>query len=305
MSTSDTHAMVTGSQRGAREMIPWRPLQLRSLLFVPGNKPDRMRKAVATGADAVILDLEDSVAHSEKERARRDVAAFLTEEPHELPIFVRLNGISSGLIDADLDAIVASPPTAFVLPKASGAKSVADLLSRLSARGNLQALVLPITAESPDALFRLGEFAGFTECLIGITWGAEDLSAALGASSSRHPDGSYTPPYEVARALTLFAARAAGVAPIDTVFPAIGDLEGLAAYARRGARDGFVGMMAIHPKQVSVINAAFTPSDEAVAHARAVVAAFENDPEAGVLTLDGRMIDRPHLERSLRLLAKF
>ena len=161
----------------------------------------------------------------------------------------------------------------------------------MRARGDDDGLILPIATETPKAMFRLGEYADARTRLAGLTWGAEDLPAAVGALSARHPDGSYTPPYEIARAMTLFAAVAADVAPIETVYPAIRDLEGLAAYAERGARDGFTGQMALHPQQVPLINAAFTPSEAAIAHARAIVDAFAAQPQAGVLTL-GRQDDR-------------
>jgi citrate lyase subunit beta / citryl-CoA lyase len=276
---------------------------LRSLLFVPGDRPERMRKALGSGADALILDLEDSVALDAKARARKEVSAFLEEAGRKGPaLFVRVNPLDVVLTDADLDAIVEARPTGIMLPKAEGAASITDLDARLRARGDEQALILPIVTETPKALFRLGEYADVRERLAGLTWGAEDLPAAVGAPTARHADGSYTPPYEVARALTLFAASAAEVPPIETVYPAIRDLDGLAAYAERGARDGFQGMMAVHPDQVPVINAAFTPSAEEIARAQAVVDAFAANPGAGVLALDGKMIDRPHLKRAQALL---
>jgi citrate lyase subunit beta/citryl-CoA lyase len=279
-------------------------LRLRSLLFVPGDRPDRMRKALGVGADALILDLEDSVALSAKEVARREIAAFLAEAPREVALFVRVNPLDSGMTDADLDAVLPHGPSGLMLPKAEGTPSMADLDRRMRARGDEHGLILPIATETPRAIFRLGDYAGPDDRLIGLTWGAEDLSSAVGALSARHSDGSYTPPYEIARALTLFAASAAGVAPIETVYPTIRDLEGLAAYAARGARDGFTGMMAVHPDQVAVINAAFTPSADDVARAQAVVDAFAANPGAGVLTLDGKMIDAPHLKKARALLAR-
>ncbi len=277
---------------------------LRSLLFVPGDRPDRMRKALGCGADALILDLEDAVAPSAKPRARDAVAAFLREAGRETALFVRVNPLDGTLTDADLDAVMAARPTGIMLPKAEGAASVADLDRRMRDRGDADGLILPIATETARAMFMLGEYAGASPRLAGLTWGAEDLPAAVGATTARLDDGSYTPPYEVARALTLFAAVAAQVPPIETVYPAVRDLDGLAAYAARGARDGFLGMMAVHPDQVPVINRAFAPSDAAVAHARAVVEAFAADPGAGVLTLDGRMIDGPHLRRAEALLAR-
>jgi citrate lyase subunit beta/citryl-CoA lyase len=279
-------------------------LRLRSLLFVPGDRPDRMRKALGVGADALILDLEDSVALSAKEVARREIAAFLAEAPREVALFVRVNPLDSGMTDADLDAVLPHGPSGLMLPKAEGTPSMADLDRRMRARGDEHGLILPIATETPRAIFRLGDYAGPDDRLIGLTWGAEDLPSAVGALSARHSDGSYTPPYEIARALTLFAASAAGVAPIETVYPAIRDLEGLAAYAARGARDGFTGMMAVHPDQVAVINAAFTPSADDVARAQAIVDAFAANPGAGVLTLDGKMIDAPHLKKARALLAR-
>lgn len=280
-------------------------LRLRSLLFVPGDRPERMRKALGSGADALILDLEDSVAIDAKSRARDEVAAFLKEAAGgEAMLFVRVNPLDGGMTDADLDAIVEARPAGIMLPKAEGAASIADLDERLRVRGDAQALILPIATETPKALFRLGEYAEVRGRLAGLTWGAEDLPAAVGALTARQADGSYTPPYEIARALTLFAAAAAEVTPIETVYPAIRDLEGLAAYAARGARDGFLGMMAVHPDQVPVINAAFTPAPEEIAHAQAVVDAFAANPGAGVLTLDGKMIDRPHLKKAQALLAR-
>lgn len=275
-------------------------MKMRSLLFVPGDRPDRMEKALKCGADGLILDLEDSVAPAAKPEARKAVAAFLEKYPAE-SLWVRINPLDGPEADKDLAAILSARPDGIVLPKAEGGASVTELVRRLAERGNVTAQVLPIATETPAAVFQLGSYAGVKR-LAGITWGAEDLPAAIGASTSREADGSYTAPYETVRALCLFGAAAAGVAPIETVYPAFRDLEGLAAYAARGRRDGFVGMMAIHPDQVPVINAAFTPSEAEVAHARAVVAAFEANPGAGAVSLEGRMLDRPHLVQARRIL---
>jgi citrate lyase subunit beta / citryl-CoA lyase len=271
-------------------------VRLRSLLFVPGDRPERMEKALAMGADALILDLEDSVALSKKAEARDAVRAFLSAK-RGVGIFVRVNPIDSAYVADDIAALTGAGFDGIVLPKAEGAQSVDALTARLPG----DYVVLPVASETPRAVFELGNFRG--ERLAGLTWGAEDLPAAIGASSSREADGSYTDPYKVVRALTLFGAHAAGVPAIETVFPDFRDLDGLAAYAARGRRDGFTGMMAIHPAQVAVINAAFSPSDEEVAHARAVIAAFAANPGAGALQLDGRMIDAPHLKAAERLLA--
>jgi len=276
-------------------------MKLRSLLFVPGDRPDRMAKAVASGADAVILDLEDSVAPGAKGEARRQVAAFLHANA-TAPLWVRINPLDTTDCERDLAAVLPAHPDGIVLPKAEGGASVAELTRRLTAAGNAMSHILAIATETPAAIFQLGTYGG-AKRLAGLTWGAEDLPAAIGATASREADGSYTPPYQLARSLCLFGAAAAGVAPIETVYPDFRDLDGLAAYAARARRDGFTGMMAIHPAQVPVINTAFTPSEAEVAHARAVVAAFAENPGAGALSLDGRMIDRPHLVQAQRILA--
>jgi citrate lyase subunit beta/citryl-CoA lyase len=276
-------------------------VRLRSLLFVPGDRPDRMEKALKSGADALILDLEDAVAPAAKPDARRAVAAFLHAYA-TAPLWVRINPLDGGEAERDLAAVLPGRPDGIVLPKAEGGASVAELTRRLGEAGNATAKILAIATETPAAIFQLGSYGGQRR-LAGLTWGAEDLPAAIGAATSRESDGSFTPPYELARSLCLFGAAAAGVAPIETVYPAFRDLEGCAAYAARARRDGFTGMMAIHPDQVPVINQAFTPSEAEVAHARAVVAAFDASPGAGALSLDGRMIDRPHLLQAQRILA--
>ncbi len=276
-------------------------MRLRSLLFVPGDRPDRMEKALGAGADALILDLEDAVAPASKPVARREVAHFLNNH-REAQIWVRVNPLDGPECDRDLAAVLPSHPNGIVLPKAEGGASVAELARRMTGLGNAAAQILAIATETPAAIFQLGTYGG-AKRLAGLTWGAEDLPAAIGAATSREEDGSYTAPYEIVRALCLFGAAAAGVAPIETVYPAYKDLDGLAAYAARARRDGFTGMMAIHPAQVPVINLAFTPSEAEIAHARAVVAAFAASPEAGALSLEGRMIDRPHLVQAQRILA--
>jgi len=279
-------------------------VKLRSLLFVPGDRPDQMDKALAAAADALILDLEDAVSAAHKAEARRHVAAFLARPGRSLPIFVRLNPRTSGLLEEDVAGLTQAPPDGFVLPKAEGAASVRDLGDSLARLGLPRRPILPIATETPLAVFRLGEYATVADRLCGLTWGAEDLPAAIGASQARLEDGSFTPPYEIARALTLFGAHAAGVSALETVYPAFRDDEGLQRYASRAARDGFTGMLAIHPRQVPVINAAFTPAPAAVAEARRVVAAFSANPGRGVLDIDGKMVDAPHLRQARQILAR-
>jgi citrate lyase subunit beta/citryl-CoA lyase len=273
-------------------------MRLRSLLFVPGDRPDRMEKALASGADALILDLEDSVLPEKKEAAREAVAGFL-DRARDLPLFVRINPLGD-LADWDLAAIVRHNPDGIVLPKTEGGACLSDLDRRLTALGNPNARILPIATETPRAVFALGSYGGVTARLCGLSWGAEDLSAALGAAP--RADGAFTPPYEMVRSLALFAAHAANVPAIETVFPDFRDEIGLAAYARRGRRDGFSGMLAIHPAQIKTINIAFQPDEAELAEARRVVAAFAAQPSAGSVQLDGRMLDAPHLKSAQRIL---
>ena len=276
-------------------------MRLRSLLFVPGDRPDRMEKALMSGADAVIVDLEDSVLPERKPWARKDVARFLAAAERHVIIMVRVNPLGSPDIAADLEAILPAKPDALVLPKSESGSSVAELAAML---GLSRIPILPIATETAKAVFGLGTYGAIASRLCGLTWGAEDLPAAIGATAARKPNGRYTPPYELVRSLTLFGAHAAGVPAIETVYPDIADTVGLRAYAARGRRDGFSGMMAVHPTQVPFINAAFSPNDAEIAHARAVIAAFAANPGAGAIQLDGKMVDRPHFLAAKRLLAQ-
>jgi len=273
-------------------------MRLRSLLFVPGDRPDRMEKALGASADALILDLEDSVAEARKTEARDAIVSFLNRPERKVPLLVRVNPLGSTHIDADLVAATTARADAIMLPKAEGAKSI----RALSTWTGLP--ILPIATETPAAIFALGSYKDVGDRLLGLTWGAEDLPAAMGATVAREADGRYTAPIETARSLALLAAHAAGVPAIETVYPDFRDLDGLAAYAARGARDGFTGMMAIHPDQVAVINRAFTPGAAEIAAARAIVEAFAAEPRAGVLAIDGKMVDAPHLAQARRLLER-
>jgi citrate lyase subunit beta/citryl-CoA lyase len=273
---------------------------MRSLLFVPGDRPDRMEKALSSGADALILDLEDSVLAGRKAEAREAVAAFLAR-PRAVPFYVRVNPLGP-MTDEDLKWVAPNKPDGIVLPKAEGAEQVRDLDNRLSALGDANARILPIATETPRAVFALGTYGGAPR-LAGLTWGAEDLPAAIGATTAREMDGRFTAPYEVVRSLALFAAHAAQVPAIETVYPDLRDQDGLKAYAARGRRDGFSGMLAIHPAQVPIINAAFGSSEAEISWARRVIEAFAAAPCAGVVQLDGQMLDAPHLIRANRILA--
>jgi len=277
-------------------------VRLRSLLFVPGDRPDRMEKALTSGADALILDLEDAVAPAAKADARRMVTEFVARGGHGPHIFVRINPLD-GDADADLAVVAAARPDGYVLPKSESGGSVRNLAARLDRLGDSGARIIPIASETPQAVFGLGDYRGSSDRLVGLSWGAEDLPAAIGAVSAREADGTYTPVYEVIRTLALMGAHAAGVLALDTVFPAFKDMDGLAAYAARARRDGFNGMLAIHPAQVPVINAAFMPSAAEMEQARAVVSAFAANPGAGAIAVNGRMLDAPHLKAAQRVLA--
>jgi citrate lyase subunit beta / citryl-CoA lyase len=283
-------------------------MKLRSLLFVPGDRPERFVKAAASGADAIIIDLEDSVALDRKLMAREAAAEWLSGDRAGITTFVRVNPQDSHMAHDDLASILPYLPDAIVLPKAEGARSVNWLRAEAAAVADNPdgeaPPILPIATETPGAVFDLGTLRDVSAYLTGVSWGAEDLPASVGAATAREADGSYTAPYEMVRALTLFAAHAAGVAAIDTVFPAISDEAGLAAYVARASRDGFTGMLAIHPSQVIIINAGFTPTPEQIAHAQAIVDAFAAEPGAGVLQIGGKMIDAPHLKAALAVLAR-
>jgi citrate lyase subunit beta/citryl-CoA lyase len=286
---------------------------MRSALFVPGDDEKKLAKALLSGADALIVDLEDSVAFAAKERARRIAGEFLraaASQGQRPLLFVRVNPLESGLTDADLDAVMPSGPAGVFLPKSLSGASVQQLGVKLAVREASLGLddgatrIIAIATESARALFGMESYRGCSGRLEGLAWGGEDLSADLGAESNRLPDGAYAGPYALARNLTLVGAIAAGAAPIDTVFTNFRDLEGLRAEAVAARRDGFWGKMAIHPAQAPIINEVFTPTPEALARARAILAAFAAAPGAGVVALDGEMLDRPHQLRAERLLAR-
>jgi citrate lyase subunit beta/citryl-CoA lyase len=285
-------------------------MRLRSLLFVPGDSERKFAKGRDCGADALILDLEDSVAASEKAAARAHVARLLEPEATRAWAFiVRVNALDTGLTLDDLAAVVKPGLDALLIPKVS---SAADLertghyVDALEAKAGmaLGSVKLAIVAtETPKAMFALGSYAPAHPRLIGLTWGAEDLSAALGATDNKEPEGSWTFPYELARAQCLFAASAAEVMGLDTVYTDFRDPEGLERDCRRSRRDGFVGRLAIHPDQVAPINRAYAPTEAEIAHARKIVAAFEANPGAGALGLEGKMVDLPHLKAAQKILA--
>lgn len=284
---------------------------MRSMLFVPGDRPERFDKAVRSGADAVILDLEDAVTATSRPRARQEVAEYLRKEQRELPFWVRINPIDTEDALDDLACVGPVRPDGIILPKA---RSGADLwrldhwLEMLEKehrceRGAIR--VVALVTETAGALLDAKSFASPPGRVIAYTWGAEDLAADVGASANRDADGEFEFTFRVARATCLLMAAAAKVAAIDTPDVEFRDVAAVERRARVSRRDGFVGKLAIHPAQLAPIHAAFSPSAEEIDWARRVVAALAGAPGQGAVALDGRMIDRPHLVQAERILAAF
>lgn len=279
---------------------------MRCLLFVPGDSERKLAKAADLDVDGLILDLEDAVAAAAKPAARTIAAEFLKGRDNT---WVRINPMSTADAGKDLEAILPAAPAGIILPKPDSpadADRLADHLDRLEREHGIEAgstRIIALCTERVGALFSLAGYADCTGRLSGLSWGAEDLSAEIGAKANRDADGRWLPPYELARSLCLFAAHAAGVAAIDTVYTDFRDEEGLAGYASNAARDGFSGMLAIHPAQVPVIQGAFTPGAAEIDRARAIVRLFDEHPGEGALALDGRMLDKPHLDQAQRIVA--
>lgn len=290
-------------------------MKLRSMLFVPGDSAKKFSRAREAQADALILDLEDSVAPTQKAEARAHVASLLgTDEPRRWKFFVRINPFDSAwaqedLALEDLAAVVAPGLDGILLPKANGAADVVRLghcLDALEARAGMargSVKIAVVSTETAAALFALKTYAPAHERLVGLTWGAEDLAAAIGATTNKDAQGGWGFPYLMARANCLFASTAAGVLPIDTLYADFRDSEGLASDCRAARRDGFAGRIAIHPDQVAIINQCFTPSERDVELAQKIIAAFAAEPERGAVGIDGQMYDIPHLKAARKTLA--
>jgi citrate lyase subunit beta/citryl-CoA lyase len=287
------------------------PAAARSWLFVPGDSERKQAKGAGSEADALILDLEDSVAAVNLPAARTMVAAFLraqVDRPRQR-LWVRVNALGTPHVLADLAAVVPARPNGIMLPKSESAADAITLGHYLSAlevaAGDTDGTtkIAVVATETPAALFTLGGYTAVGARLAAVTWGAEDLAAALGATSNRVEGGGYEFTYQLARSLCLASAVAAGVAPLDTVFTDFRDAGGLEREARAARRAGFTGKLAIHPDQVAVINRAFTPDAAEIAHAERIVAAFAANPGMGTVGLDGKMVDMPHLKQARRVLA--
>jgi citrate lyase subunit beta/citryl-CoA lyase len=286
---------------------------MRSLLFVPATGGPKLDKAFASGADGVILDLEDSIAPERKDEARKSALDFLkskTSAKDRPRLLVRINGLDTGMIDADLDAVVPGAPDGVLFPKAEGGATVAHLDAKLTAREAIAGIpegsvkILAQSVETAAGMFTAGTYRDCSARLIGMTWGPEDLSAELGAEANRDADGTLTEPYRLARTLCLYGAAAARVPAFETIHVDFRNTEVLRADTEIARRDGFAGRLAIHPAQVPVINAVFTPTQEQIDKAKAVVAAFAAQPGAGTVGIDGKMFDRPHLVRAQALLER-
>jgi citrate lyase subunit beta/citryl-CoA lyase len=279
---------------------------LRSLLFVPADSEKKLAKAGTSAADALILDLEDSVAADNRPRGRELVTEFL-KDTHSQSIWVRINPLGSDDFIRDVEAVVASNPAGLVVPKANGPHTLNVIDAHILTRESLADLpagslkLLPVATETPAAVLSLQDYRSPPPRLAAMTWGAEDLSAELGAATNRNEDGEFLLTFKMVRSMCLLAAKAAGVEAIETLHANFRDTKGLERTARAAQREGFSGMLAIHPDQVDIINAAFTPSQADVEQARNVVAAFESG--AGVAALDGRMLDQPHLKQAQHVLA--
>jgi citrate lyase subunit beta/citryl-CoA lyase len=282
----------------------------RSFLFVPGDSERKLAKGETSAAHALILDLEDSVAEQNLPSARQRVREYLDahRDRTRQQVWVRINPLDSSKALQDLAAVVGGAPDGVVLPKCESGTDILRLdhfLAALETReevapGSIR--IMPVATESAVAMFGLGSYRGVSPRLYGLTWGAEDLAAALGAASNRDDAGAHAFPYQLARSLCVLGANAAGVHPLDTVSPDFRDLEALAAEVRRARVDGFRGKLAIHPDQVAVIHAGFRPSVSEFAHARAVVAALKAMEGAGVAQVNGVMVDKPHLTQALQIL---
>jgi len=292
-------------------------MPVRSWLFVPGDSDSKLEKVVGYGADAVIVDLEDAVAPNEKPRARLLARRFL--ETHgqsmlagdRMALWVRINPLDGPLWREDIAAVLPGKPHGLMIPKAAGPEQLQALAAelyemepRLGIPTNTTQ-ILPLVSETPAAALGIPAYVNAPlPRLAGLTWGAEDLSAAIGASRKRDASGNWTDTFRLVRAQVLLTAHARGVLAIDTLHADFRDIEGLKRIAAASYADGFAGMLAIHPSQVPVINAAFTPGEAEIAEARAIVNAFAANPTSGTLSLDGRMIDQPHLEQARRLLER-
>ncbi len=286
---------------------------MRSALFVPGDSERKLEKALGSGADALFIDFEDSVALDAKETARNLTREFLKStvgQPERPALYVRVNALDTGLTDEDLQFAMAGQPDGLVLPKSNHGKDVTALHAQMRVHeaendvADGSTAIIAIITETAAGVLNAATYEDRSSRLRAVSWGAEDLSADIGALQRRRPDGAYRDTFRFARVQTLLGAVAAQVQPLDTVYPDFRDEAGFRRECEEAAIDGFTGKMAIHPAQVPVINEVFTPSQDAVDEAQAIVDAFEAAGHPGVLAMDGQMLDRPHYIKAERLLAR-
>ncbi len=284
------------------------PISARSWLFAPGDSEKKMTKAMEGSADIVLIDLEDAVATDNKVAARGMVHDFLKRNPAQRDrLWVRINPFDGPYTLGDLAAIMPANPGGIMLPKVYGRQEVEKLdhcLSVLEVANGIEegsTPVIVLITETAEAMFHTGDYKGAPR-VVALTWGAEDLADSIGASSNRNADGSYSFTYELARSLTVLGAATAGVTAIETISADFKDMDALRGRAEKVRRDGFRGMLAIHPAQVDVINTAFTPTDEEIAEAQEIVEIFAANPGVGAIGWKGGMLDRPYLARAQRLL---
>lgn len=281
----------------------------RSWLFIPGDSERKLAKATQTGAHALIIDLEDAVTADRKPLGRAMTGEWLQQASDKSRVWVRINAVDTGLWREDLAAIIAAAPAGIMVPKAAGPGEIAMIDAELTALEHAHGLapgqvrIVPLISETARAAVTIPAYVDATlPRLAGLTWGAEDLGAALGAARKRDAHGRWTDTFRMVRAQTLLVAHAVGCWAIDTLHADFRDEAGLAVVATEAAADGFAGMLAIHPAQVAVINQAFAPDEAALHEARAIVAAFAANPGVGALQIDGKMVDQPHLRQARALL---
>lgn len=283
---------------------------IRSLLFAPGDSEKKMGKAVEVESDVVILDLEDSVSDSRKVIARGLVTEFLKSRPDDLrpQLYVRVNPLDTEYCLEDISQVAAAAPAGILLPKTDSGKDIQKLSNYLDVLETANGLaknsirIIAVATETAASVFNMGSYQKCSERLCGITWGAEDLGAAVRASTSLTSSKDWTAPYQMVRSLCLFGAYAANIEALDTVMADFRDMNQLSVVCDQARKDGFTGKLAIHPCQVEVINKAFTPTKEEIEHAKAVLALFNENPNAGTLQLDGKMIDKPHIEQAKKII---
>lgn len=277
---------------------------MRSLLFVPADDAKKQQKALASATDAIILDMEDSVALSQKGAARTTIADFYQFDHQQKTIVIRINALDSSFWQADMAAILSFAPDYILIPKARSGSDITTINNLINAndKASKRTKIIALVTELPESMFNIASFKDSGDALAAMTWGAEDLSAEIGAQTNKDPNGEYFPVYQMARSYCLLGAAHASVSAIDSVFTNFKDNQGLRKEALRAKLEGFSGKMLIHPNQIDIVNEVFTPTDDEIAYAKLVIDTIENSSSGGVAQLNGEMIDQPHYRRALKTL---